>query len=292
MLDSHLDYYKTDPESYGYKLLRGIQIPRGNAVGDTVGLFPIAYLNKVTQNPTADDWKIIRDVALQYIMGWPMRLPDGTFSRHVGWSHEPDHNASFLWADDQYMGLVLLARLGASEKNTSMILETAKLALQYASRLEDKLDRLYYHGYNDADGHVSCCKWGRANGWAAWAHVEILQALSTQPSLSKSVQFKRILQLVRAHLAALAKHQSFDGRFHQVINESSTYLETSATAMILSPLARSVTYGWLSQRKYSDVIERAWKGLTSTVDVDGTVRGICMGTGIIFDQYFYGYEIQ
>ena len=42
--------------------------------------------------------------------------------------------------------------------------EVSRQQIGFAERLRDPADGLNYHGYNDADGHESCCKWGRANG--------------------------------------------------------------------------------------------------------------------------------
>jgi rhamnogalacturonyl hydrolase YesR len=110
-----------------------------------------------------------------------------------------------------------------------------------------------------------------------------------------------------------------DGRWHTIINDSSTYFETSVTSMTLFALAwvalyippqlhakvtlcsRGVLAGWLSKPTYDPVVRLAWQGLASQVLPDGTVRtislsmwhsyfkhnhhalqvnGICRGTGI------------
>ena len=34
------------------------------------------------------------------------------------------------------------------------------------------------------------------------------------------------------------------GRWHQVVNESSTFLETSSTAMMVTSLATGIMHGW------------------------------------------------
>jgi hypothetical protein len=54
--------------------------------------------------------------ANHYIIGWPHRLPDGTFSRTVGgdWPGEKSTpQGSFVWGDDQTMGTMLIARMAA-----------------------------------------------------------------------------------------------------------------------------------------------------------------------------------
>ena len=186
IINQYLDSFKRDPKSnpYGYKLLQNETIPFDKQVGDGIGLFPINYLTRaidyVPSNETDTDWRIVQKVAYDFVLGFPHRLADGTFSRHNGWPGEVDKNASFLWGDDQFMGLTLLSRLGALQlgPNATMLVEfVAKQAIQFAEHMMDKTDGLFFHGYNDADKKTSCCKWGRANGWGTMSHVEVRRNL-------------------------------------------------------------------------------------------------------------------
>jgi len=87
--------------------------------------------------------------------------------------------------------------------------------------------------------------------------------------------------LFRAHVRGLAEVQAVgDGRWHQVLNNSDTFLETSSTAMYLWGMAEGVTRGWLTKAEFGTTIENAWNGLVKAVKDDGTVTGITEGTGI------------
>ena len=63
------------------------------------------------------------------------------------------------------------------------------------------------------------------------------------------------------------------------MNESDTFLETSASAMFLSSLARGVVNGWLSDTEFGQCIEQAWKGLQKVIDSTGVISGVCNGEG-------------
>jgi unsaturated rhamnogalacturonyl hydrolase len=65
----------------------------------------------------------------------------------------------------------------------------------------------------------------------------------------------------------------------QVVDDPTTFLETSVTAMTIYALCTSVSQGWLDRATYDAPIQAAWAGLTSQVAADGTVDGICEGTG-------------
>ena len=191
-VDEYLDKFKTDPTQLGYKILHNVNIPYDKDVGDNVGLFPITYLNRALMytghKPGYDnktDMYIVNRVAEHFILKFPQRLPDGTFSRHYGWPGEMDKNASFVWGDDQYMGLTLLSRLAVVQKKQEYAEFVGKMTLTFLKHFTDSTDGTQYHGYNDASKDRSCCKWGRANGWGMIAHSEVLQALFAFPQLQK-----------------------------------------------------------------------------------------------------------
>ena len=50
--------------------------------------------------------------------------------------------------------------------------------------------------------------------------------------------------------------------------------------MFLTGLVRGVRSGVLPRADYDPVIKKAWSGLTSTILSNGTVTGVCCGTGI------------
>jgi rhamnogalacturonyl hydrolase YesR len=50
--------------------------------------------------------------------------------------------------------------------------------------------------------------------------------------------------------------------------------------MFLTSIIRGVRAGVLDKTEYTPVISKAWAGLLSTVLSNGTVTGVCCGTGI------------
>ena len=157
----------------------------------------------------------------------------------------------------------------------------AEQVINFAKYLRDPLDGLFSHGYNHADNKQSCCKWGRANGWGMMAQAEVLKSLETFPNMKKSRQYKQVLSIYQSFSKAIADVQSVDGRWHQVLNESTTFLETTASAMFVSSISKGVFFKWLDIDQYITVLSRGWAGLSNVVKQDGTVSGCCIGTGIL-----------
>ena len=110
-------------------------------------------------------------------------------------------------------GTTLILRLAAAgAPNAAVYLDLATNAtLAWAGYMQSKTTGLYAHGYDHATRQVSCCAWGRANGWVAAHFVELLAALP-----KAHAHYDEVLALFRSHADALVATQSADGRWHQV----------------------------------------------------------------------------
>ena len=89
-----------------------------------------------------------------------------------------------------------------------------------------------------------------------------------------------LLQNFKMHAGNLSLYQNKqDGKWHNLLNDPSTFTETSATAMILTALLRGLEFDWLDE-SYLKTAEKAWNGLKTSIDLDGTVHDIIGETGI------------
>ncbi len=262
-------------------------------VGDKLGLFPVAYLERYKRSGSDADARVATAVVTEFVDSYPHTLGDGTISRTGGCCGPPpaDNDAPFLWADDQFMGLALMSRVAAAhvlDEVTSRRLmdKAAVMQLQYSKHLRFTGDGLSAHGaWVDNNGTTlrSCCKWGRANGWGALSRVEVLTALDA--AFPDHPQRGPLLADFQNFIdAMLAVQDAEDGRWRQLVDVPSTYLETSVTAMMVTALAKGIRMGWFDSARtatYEAAAKRGWAGLTRAVDLtNGTVSGVCQGTGI------------
>ena len=272
-----LDLY-LQPGGYAYNVTHGIQMPYTGAVGEPTS-FAVAYLARARD---ATDLAVAVTTADVYMLAYPYRLTDGTFVRPGGWAQQPGR--AFLWGDDQFMALALLCRLaraGAPRAAEYLSVAVAN-ALTNSARVQQP-GGLFPHGFNTLNNESSCCLWGRANGWIAMSLVELLFALPPAAPERAAVlaAFARLADgLVRSQDAA-------DGRWHQVLDDNSTFLETSASAMFTFALATGVAEGWLPRAGFLAPVHSAWAGLLHAVNADGTVAGICEGTPVELDVAAY-----
>lgn len=170
------------------------------------------------------------------------------------------------WTDDMFMASAILARVGSLPDRQASLDAAARLLIDYAGRLQ-RPDGVFIHA---TDGPFA---WGRGNGFAAFGLIETLTALpANHPNRTA------LLDIYRRHMTALKTHQSPDGMWREVIDEPGAYREETATAMILTAMARGIRLGWID-RTFTPVVERAWRGLAAHVAEDGTLFDVCTGTG-------------
>jgi rhamnogalacturonyl hydrolase YesR len=215
------------------------------------------------------------DNYINYISNKEYRLPDGTLARN-----RPQKNT--LWLDDLYMSVPALAQMGKLTGNTKYYDDAVKQIRQFAQRMFNKEKGLYQHGWvQDMNPHPAFY-WGRANGWALMATVELLDVL---PENHPGRAF--VLEQLRAHAKGLAALQSGSGFWHQLLDRTDSYLETSATAIYAYCITHACNKGWLDPLAYAPMAMLAWNAVTTKVNAKGQVEDVCVGTGMAFDPAFY-----
>jgi unsaturated rhamnogalacturonyl hydrolase len=167
------------------------------------------------------------------------------------------------WTDDMFMASAVLSRVtpGAYGNTVYRLLTSSARKLQ-------RPDGLFIHAENGPHA------WGRGNGFALLGVTEALRYLG--PSWAG---YKEVLGIYRKHVAALAKHQSDDGSWRQVIDDPTSYRELTVTAMTAAALARGIANEWIDPKVYEPIMNRGWQAVAARVNPDGTVRDVCSGTG-------------
>ena len=214
----------------------------------------------------------------QFLEHGQYRLPDGLFARH-----RPQHNT--VWLDDMYMGIPTIAYAGIYYEDTKYFDEATTMFKNFVKRMWVPEKRIYRHGYVEGLEQQPTYHWARANGWALLTTVEILDML---PENHPDCEF--ILNQLREHVAGLCALQSSEGFWHQLLDRSDSYLETSATAIYCYSIAHAIRKGWLEGITYGGVAQLAWHAISTKITAEGKVEGTCVGTGMAFDPAFYYYR--
>ena len=214
------------------------------------------------------------DSAAAFISSKEYRLSDSTLVRPVPlkWT---------IWADDLYMSVSFLARMGELTGDGRYFDDAAKQVVNFNKRLFDPTKGLMAHCWYSDVNKPGVAFWGRANGWAMMAQVNLLDRLPKNHPMRDT-----LVALLRRHILGIARYQSGTGLWHQLLDKDDSYLETSCSAMFVYTVARSVNKGYLDPR-YGTIAQRGWEGIASKILSDGGIEDVCVGTGVSDDLVFY-----
>ncbi|HTL07495.1 MAG TPA: glycoside hydrolase family 88 protein, partial [Chitinophagaceae bacterium] len=198
--------FKTLSERYpaAANPLRGYLHPHALDDGGALSAAMIKALR--TDNGKALGLRSLVDSFLQYISKREYRLSDGTLARN-----RPQPNS--LWLDDLYMAVPALAQMGALTGNASYFDDAVQQVQQFSARMFNNENKLYMHGWVQGMAEHPQFHWGRANGWALLAMVELLDVLPAQHAGRAAV-----LNQLKAHVQGLVAVQSGTGFWHQLLD--------------------------------------------------------------------------
>jgi len=234
-----------------------------------------AAMIKLKQNSFEGNLDPMIDNLINYISNEQFRLEDGTLARN-----RPMKNS--LWLDDLFMSVPALAQMGQYSGDSRYFDDAVKQVLQFSDRMFNQKKGLYMHAWIlDMEEHPQF-HWGRANGWAIMAMVELLEVLPEDYSGRE-----KVLEYLQKHIHGLSQYQSDQGFWHQLIDRNDSYLETSATAIFTYSIARAINRGYVDAKVYGPMVCLAWNAVASKVNEKGQVEGTCVGTGMGFDPAFY-----
>lgn len=95
--------------------------------------------------------------------------------------------------------------------------------------------------------------------------------------LNKAAYIEEGLLQVRLHIECLQTGDN--GMWSTILNDASSYKETSATAGFVYGISKSVRMGYLD-KKYLLCAEKGYKAVLRHISEEGTVQGVSAGTGI------------
>ena len=269
----HLPYFRKNVAEYGPQASGWREIIYMHALDDCGSIG--AAMIKTYFKDKNDDYLDLINIVANHISNKQFRLEDGTLARH-----RPQYQS--VWADDMYMSVPFLANMGVLTGDNAYFDDAVKQVLQIADRLYIPQKELFDHGWSvtagEYDPHFF---WGRASGWTLMAMAELLGVLP------KDYQSRdRILHLYRSLVRSLTALQDGTGFWHNMLDKTDTYLETSCTAMFTFAVAKGINEGWISH-VYGPVALTGWNALTTRVLENGAVDGSCEGTTFAHDNVYY-----
>lgn len=187
-------------------------------------------------------------------------------------------NQGQLWDDTLYMTVMFIARMGVILQDERCIQESIRQFLVHIKYLSDNRTGLFFHGWTFEGNHnFARALWGRGNSWYTAGLVDYLECLDGNEGVK---QF--LLTTLQRQADALADCQDDGGLWHTLLDDESSYLETSASCAFAYGILKAVRKGYLPPQ-YAAVGEKAVEGVLGQIRADGTVDGVSYGTPV-FDR--------
>ena len=214
------------------------------------------------------------DLAANHIEKVQPRLHDGTLVRSFPrkWT---------IWADDLYMSVSFLCRMGEMTGDEDYFDDAARQVVNFHKHLFNPDKGIMVHCWYSDSQIAGIAYWGRANGWAMLAQADLLDRLP-----QSHPQRDTLIQLFRRQAAGLSRYQSKDGLWHQLLDKPDSFEETSCSAMFVYAIGRGIEKGFLDA-SYLNTLRRGWRGLLTRIRENGEIEGICTGTGVGDTEEFY-----
>lgn len=223
-----------------------------------------------------------------YLDSWSeWAMYDLTKTKCGGFQHATylTENHEQMWDDTLMMTVMPLAKAGLLLNRPEYIEELKKQILLHIKYLCDCKTGLWYHGYTfDGNHNFANAFWARGNSWITIVIPEFIELLNLSPN-----DFLRqfLIETLESQVKSLVKYQDEEtGLFHTLLDDKSSYLESSATAGIAYGILKSIRKKYLPI-KYKSFAIKAIKGVMSKINDNGELLNTSFGTGMGDDLQFY-----
>ena len=116
--------------------------------------------------------------------------------------------------------------------------------------------------------------WTRASGWLLWAIITVLEHLSAH-----APETEGILNDLKLLADGIAQVQDASGGFHVLLDDPTSPLETTGSAMFATGLHEAMRKAWLPE-SFRGAATRAWNFVAGNIDDDGSLEHVYTGWAI------------
>ena len=155
-----------------------------------------------------------------------------------GWVDRGLSPQTRLWIDDMFMITMVQAQAFRASGEVKYIDRAATEMVFYLDQLQQP-NGLFHHAPDVP------FLWGRGDGWMAAGMAELLRTLPENHS-----NRPRILDGYRTMMASLLNLQAEDGMWRQLLDDPTSWPESSCTGMFTFAMITGVKNGWLDAASY------------------------------------------
>ena len=203
-----------------------------------------------------EKYKKAADAQYEYLKTKAPKTVDGVL-HHVTYAKQ-------VWSDASFMAPPFLALMGDFD-------EAVKQIEGFRKYLMDTDKKLYYHIWDEEKNEYArkLC-WGGGNGWTAAGIAKIINLLPPDRTDLKD----KMVMYGKEVIDGCITYMRPDGLFHDIIDDSSSFVETNLGQMLAFTIYTGIKAGWLdlSYKEKADTMRLAARAKT---DEYGIVQGAC-----------------
>lgn len=214
---------------------------------------------EIYENGGPDSYLEACERQLAYLLETADRTADGGITQHA-------HGVE-LWVDALYMMCPFMARYGALTGENGAIDAALEQIDVHAKHLQDPHTGLFRHSWSERpNDYPDGTLWLRGNGWAATGILDTLQYVpEDHPS------WQRAADVFTELSATMLDVQDDSGFWHHLVDDPTTYLETSGTLQFAYAFDRGIRRGLLDD-EYAEAAGDAMGAARTAVTNDGAVK--------------------
>lgn len=186
-------------------------------------------------------YKIAADAMYSYLKNTDHKTKDGIL-HHVTYAKQ-------VWSDASFMAPPFLALMGDFH-------ESVKQIEGFRKYLMDPEKKLYYHIWDETENAFARkLFWGGGNGWTAAAIAKIINLL---PAYHEDLK-EKMVQYGKELIDGCLFYMRPDGLFHDIIDDSNSFVETNLGQMLSFAIYTGVKAGWLNNtyKMKADIMRKA-----------------------------------
>lgn len=182
-------------------------------------------------------------------------------------------NEGELWDDTLFMTVLFLANMGRILGEKKYQDEAEYQFLLHIKYLTDRKTGLWYHGWSFKEkSHFAAAFWGRGNCWITAAIPEFLDLCPCSPSVEKFLK-----ETWKRQAEALIQYQEPTGMWHTLIDDKTSYVESSATCGFAYGILKGAELG-LAETDWVEAAFKALEPIMEYTDETGVVNQVSYGT--------------
>jgi unsaturated rhamnogalacturonyl hydrolase len=231
-------------------------------------LLTLSYIYEETHHP---EYLRICEEWASYAADEMPRTPEFgiTYAMNDNLGENDNDNEKELWDDTLYMTVLFMGRMGILLNNDYYVQESVRQFLVHLKYLTDRKTGLFFHSWTFGEHHhYAEALWGRGNAWYMAGLVDYLDMMK----IPMGVELYLLSSLER-QIQKLTELQMPSGLWTTLLDDPTSYEETSATAVFAYSILKAVRKGYISE-VYKEVGLKALGAVIDKIDANGAVQGV------------------